>query len=165
MRQANSKNKKILTIAAIGFLFLMCGSAARADEMPTSTDNIVINNQTTDTTTVELPITSPSTTEQQTITPPDQYQVTVNYIGENIFSNTVTPTSTWFVDVNQNIYTNEKVTALGALAEASRQGQFPIEIQNYGYGYYVSSISNHAPVGFDGWVYNVNQTDPGWFTL
>lgn len=91
-----------------------------------------------------------------------QYFVTVNYLGENIFSNTINPTSTWFVDANGQLYQNEKITALGALAEASRQANFSLEIQNFGWGYYVSAISGNYPTGFDGWVYNVNQIDPGW---
>ncbi len=145
MRQASFKKKTILF--TLGF-FLMFGTTTHADELIPPTDSTTSTEQTT-----EQPTTTPIV---------NQYQVMVNYLGKNIFSNTISPTSTWFADANQTLYTNEKVTALGALAEASRQGNFPLEIQNYDWGYYVSSISNHIPTGFDGWVYNVNQIDPGW---
>lgn len=153
MRRVNFKNKKILIIATIGFFFLISGTVANAEETASLSDEIVAPVQMAEQLATEQPTTTPIL---------NQYQVTVNYLGENIFSNTVTPTSTWFIDVNQSIYTNEKITALGALAEASRQGQFPLEIQNYGYGYYVSSVNGHSPIGFDGWVYNVNSQDPGY---
>lgn len=126
-------------------------------ETPTSTPEIPVNEET------NIPTTTPEILEDEiATTTPAHYSVQVNYLGNSIFSGTISPTSTYFVDTNQNIYTNTSLTALGALAEAGRAGNFPVEIQNYGWGYYVSAVNNQYPTGFDGWIYNVNQTDPGW---
>ncbi|MEK7225501.1 MAG: DUF4430 domain-containing protein, partial [Bacteroidota bacterium] len=85
----------------------------------------------------------------------------VNYLNEEIFNNDVSATSTWFYDSSGALYSTSTVSALGVLAEASRQGNFPLTIQG-GWGYYVSDIGNHAAQGFDGWIYNINQQNPGW---
>lgn len=88
-------------------------------------------------------------------------QVMVNYLNEEIFNNEVSVTSTWFYDSSGALFSTSTISALGVLAEASRQGNFPLTIQS-GWGYYVSEINEHAAQGFDGWIYNINQQDPGW---
>lgn len=85
----------------------------------------------------------------------------VNYLNEEIFNNDVFTTSTWFYDSTGSLYSTSTISALGILTQASRQGNFPLIIQG-GWGYYVSDIGNHAAQGFDGWIYNINQQDPGW---
>lgn len=85
----------------------------------------------------------------------------INYLNEEIFNGDVSATSTWFYDSSGALFSTSTVSALGVLAEASRQGNFPLTIQG-GWGYYVSEINGHAAQGFDGWIYNINQQDPGW---
>mgnify|MGYP003817960117 CR=1 FL=1 len=133
-------------------------------ESPTTTpENQLPEEPNTTTTTENNTTTTPEVSDIVTpTTTTNYYSVQVNYLGNSIFSGTISPTSTYFVDANQSVYTNANLTALGALAEAGRIGNFPVEIQNYGWGYYVSAINNQYPTGFDGWVYNVNQVDPGW---
>lgn len=89
--------------------------------------------------------------------------VTVSYLQNNIFAGEVITTSTWFSDTSENFYHNTStISALGVLAQASRQGNFSVKVQNFDWGYYVSQINGYSPAGFDGWIYNVNQQDPGW---
>jgi len=91
--------------------------------------------------------------------------VIINYLGENIFEGDVLTTSTWFYDSLGELYTNTStVSALGVLSEASRQGEFPVNITS-GWGYYVSSIDGKMAEGFDGWIYNINGLDPGWVAM
>ena len=87
--------------------------------------------------------------------------VVVNYLNNEMFNQNVSPTSTWFFDSAGALYSTSTVSALGVLAEASRQGNFPLTIQSGWGSYYVSDIAGHAAQGFDGWIYNINQKDPG----
>ena len=72
--------------------------------------------------------------------------VVVNYLNNEIFNQDVSPTSTWFFDSAGALYSTSTVSS-GVLAEASRQGNFPLTIQSGWGSYYVSDIAGHAHKG------------------
>jgi cell division transport system ATP-binding protein len=55
------------------------------------------------------------------------------------------------MDANGDVFESDDVTALGALAYASREQGLGLTIQNFGWGYYVSEIGGYEALGFDGW--------------
>ncbi|MBI5732040.1 MAG: hypothetical protein HY982_01630 [Candidatus Magasanikbacteria bacterium] len=137
----------------------MVSSTLEAAEAATSTllEIPSIPDEPTETASSTEETTSATSTEATTQT----NHVAVNYLNEEIFNSDVLTTSTWFYDSSGALFSTSAISALGVLAEASRQGNFPLTIQG-GWGYYVSEINGHAAQGFDGWIYNINQQDPGW---
>ena len=63
-------------------------------------------------------------------------------------------------DTDGTLHLFDKPTALGALIESSKNGNFPMEVQNTAYGLYVSSINNLEASGWNGWNYMVNGNSP-----
>lgn len=145
--------KYVMIICGI-VIFFFAGQV-HAEETASSTEDIT---QKTTTTTDQIPDTNNQTPES-TVTQVNH--IIVDYLNEEIFNDDVNVTSTWFYDSAGGFYATSTISALGALADASRQGNFPLTIQG-GWGYYVSDVGNHPAQGFDGWIYNINQQDPGW---
>ena len=168
MKKVNFKIEDLRLKIFVGFLFafgvLVCFSAY-AEEMPTSTPDIVEPEATTSTPDVILePEVVPE--EASTSTPEESVgitnQVMVNYLNQEIFNGQVQTTSTWFTDAGGQDYFSSSTSALGVLMQSAREGNFSVEVQDYGYGHYVSAIDGNIAQGFDGWIYNINQADPGW---
>ena len=158
--QIFNRNLLLILVILCGVLFF---SPAYAEESPSSTEDIVEETSTTTEDIAEDEGTTPTTTEEIIEELIYTNQVSVNYIGEEIFNGEVITTSTWFLDSNDTLYSNTStITALGVLMQASRQENFSVNVENLGWGYYVSSVDENASEGYDGWIYNVNNTDPGW---
>lgn len=160
---------RIITVVGI-FALIFYSLTAKAETENLNQDNS--GEAVSSTTPVEeTPTTTPTNNtvilneggESNTSTFSQTNRVTVNYLNEIIFDGNIITTGTDFCDDNNTNFSSASTTALGALAAASKQNNFALNIKNYGgTSYYVSGIGNHAAEGFDGWVYTVNMADPGW---
>jgi hypothetical protein len=77
-----------------------------------------------------------------------------------IWSGTVRFNESTITDDEGNQHHLDQPTALGALDEASKAGDFPYVVQNTAYGLYVYSINGESPVGQAGWTYRVDYQSP-----
>lgn len=89
-----------------------------------------------------------------------EVEVNITNLDQTIWQGKVAVDTTTFLDSKGDSHTIDHPTALGALVEASKAGGFPVEIANSAYGYYVVSINNISPQGWDGWSYKVNGESP-----
>jgi len=76
------------------------------------------------------------------------------WCGDVTFSNSTVMTTDGAIH-----YLNEP-TALGALDEADKLGEFGYVLTDYGWGLYVEEVAGEPPIGWDGWVYRVNYVSP-----
>ena len=97
------------------------------------------------------------------VTPPTVTTVNVRIEGENdnIWSGSVTVTESWITATNSSIeYHLADPTALGALDEASIEGEFTYETTDEWGGLFVTSIDGEEPEGMAGWMYRVDYFSP-----
>ncbi len=98
--------------------------------------------------------------------PPPEEGVTVDVRieGEDdtIWSGTVTVTESWITADNSGIeYHLEDPTAMGALDEASKEGDFPYETTDQWGTLFITSIDDEEPEAPAGWMYWVDYVSPG----
>ena len=147
----------IATLAIIISCFYCFPTFAEIEENPIVQEENLIE---TPSTTEEIP-----TTTLQTKPAEINNFITIQYLDQTIFSGTVLTSGTYFTDDNGNDYTSSSTTALAALANVSRIEGFPLKIKNGWGNYYVSNIGEHEALGFDGWIYSVNMSDPGYTAM
>jgi len=82
--------------------------------------------------------------------------------GENdtIWSGTVTVNESTITDDGGIEHPLADPTALGALDEAAKEGEFSYVVQDTAYGLYISSIDGEEPDGLAGWLYLVDYVSP-----
>jgi len=88
--------------------------------------------------------------------------IAVRIEGQNstIWSGTVTVTESTIIDEQGGEHSLAEPTALGALDEASQEGDFPYVVQETAFGLYVYSINGEEPSGMSGWMYRVDYISP-----
>jgi hypothetical protein len=79
---------------------------------------------------------------------------------ENIWYGTVTVNDSTITDDEDNEHYLGQPTALGALDEASQEGEFPYAVQDTAYGLYLYSIDGEEAEGMSGWMYRVDYISP-----
>jgi hypothetical protein len=77
-----------------------------------------------------------------------------------IWSGNVTVSDSTIVDDQGNSHYLPNPTALGALDEAAKAGNFTYVVKNTAYGLYIYSIAGEEPVGWTGWLYWVDYYSP-----
>jgi len=175
------KNKIQTYVFVIICAIILCGfvqiSYAEDIDTVTSTEDIVItivepdtaeNISTTSTEDIVIEENEENTTSTEQIAEDIEEEigltnrVVISYLNETLFDNIVFTTSTYFVDAQDKSYSSVTTTALGAVMQASRDGHIDIDVLDFSWGYYVSSVNNIIPEGFDGWIYTINFSDPGY---
>ena len=77
------------------------------------------------------------------------------WCGDVTFSNSTITTS------NGSVHYLNEPTALGALDEADKSGEFGYVVESHTvYGLYVSEVNNEPAILWDGWMYRVNYISP-----
>jgi len=79
---------------------------------------------------------------------------------ENIWYGTVTVNDSTIIDDQDGEHYLGQPTALGALDEASQEGEFPYAVEDSAYGLYLYSIDGEEAEGTSGWMYRVDYISP-----
>jgi len=79
---------------------------------------------------------------------------------DNIWSGSVTVNDSTIIDDEDGEHYLSQPTALGALDEASQEGEFPYAVQDTAYGLYLYSIDGEDAEGMSGWMYRVDYISP-----
>lgn len=96
---------------------------------------------------------SPKTVKHVTVRVRVEGQNSTIFNGEVSFSNST------IVDTNGKTHNLDKPTPLGALAQASKSGNFQYEVKDYSWSLYVKSINCETEKGASGWIYLIANED------
>lgn len=104
----------------------------------------------------------PVVTLPPTPTPEEGVTVDVRIEGQSgtVWSGTVTVDESTITDDEGTQHQLVQPTALGALDEAAKAGDFPYVVQDTAYGLYIYSIDGEEPAGLAGWTFRVDYYSP-----
>ncbi|MFQ6120369.1 MAG: DUF4430 domain-containing protein, partial [Methanosarcinales archaeon] len=92
----------------------------------------------------------------------DPITVSIRIEGQHstIWNGTITFSNSIIVDSNGKTHNLDKPTPLGALAQASKYGNFQYEVKSTAIGLYLNSINRESAKGASGWIYLIDYSMP-----
>ncbi|MFQ6073213.1 MAG: DUF4430 domain-containing protein, partial [Methanosarcinales archaeon] len=92
----------------------------------------------------------------------DPITVSIRIEGQHstIWNGTITFSNSIIVDTNGKTHNLDKPTPLGALAQASKYGNFQYEVKSTAIGLYLNSINRESAKGASGWIYLIDYSMP-----